>query len=101
MINFCNPVFGETCFSKRVCSEEPEGHLLPPGIKEPYFHPQGLAVELSVWINREWGLGNVSPGSKCSLHKAGHLGSVSMTTPLRLLCRAGRGSPVLEGCSEE
>jgi len=55
VINFCNPVFGETCVSKRVCSEEPEGHLLPPGIKEPCFHPQGLAVELSVWVNRESG----------------------------------------------
>ena len=34
-INLCSPVFGETCFSKRVCSREPEGHLLPPGSGSP------------------------------------------------------------------
>lgn len=57
MINFCNPVFGETCFSKRVCSEEPEGHLLPPGIKEPYFHPQGWLWSFQCGLTESGGWG--------------------------------------------
>lgn len=80
VINLCNPVFGETCFSKRACSGEPKDQLsLHLALRDPTCaHTAWLwtfqcGITERVWVRKR------QPWKQAQPHKLGDLGSVSFS----------------------